>query len=149
MKRRISVAAICFLLLSAASLAAAYNIHCFLSGQPEQCTVSVVYLLEGVATLPEVRKWFLLLVALSALGTMLMCVDSKYPEVKSEMYSVTPGIKTPKAYGQGQFGTAQWLEPCHFSDAFEEVLVDVKTSQLRRLMEEGYDDLKGGASGGV
>lgn len=69
-------------------------------------------------------------------------LSDRKPEYKSEMQEVIPGLlETPKAAGQGQYGTAKWLQPEQFPTAFHAVLLDRNAPLLKELIEHGMDDL--------
>ncbi|MEA4932753.1 MAG: hypothetical protein VB071_04080 [Lawsonibacter sp.] len=57
------------------------------------------------------------------------------------MHVKTPAIKTPKAEGQGQYGTARWMGKDEIPDTFTVVQIDRNNPLIRRLMDEGRSDL--------
>ena len=71
-----------------------------------------------------------------------MLFSRSYIKYKSDMQYVTPDIQTPKAEGQGQYGTAHWLQPGDFDKAFYPVEIDAHSSLIWSLVEHGQDDLK-------
>lgn len=146
MKRKFTFAAIWFFSAAVLSLGLAFNLHCLLSGQVQNCTVAVVDLLEAVMVIPEVRKLYLLLLALSAVAILYILLDSRPITVRSDMQQVTPTLQTPAAAGQGQFGTARWLSSKQYPMAFDEVLVDTGSPLIQQLMAEGRDDMESEAN---
>lgn len=72
-----------------------------------------------------------------------MLVMQNYIKYKSDMQSITPDIATPKAEGQGQYGTASWLDSRQYSGAFSAVKIDKQSLLIRELISMGDEDLKG------
>lgn len=56
------------------------------------------------------------------------------------MQTITLAIKTPKAEGQGQYGTARWIKKDEIPEAFTVVQIDRNYPLIRRLMDEGRAD---------
>lgn len=64
---------------------------------------------------------------------------------KADMVQITPDIRTPAPYGQGQHGTAKWLKHEEFDKVYESCIVD---EHIRSIacggLVIGKDDLKHG-----
>lgn len=82
---------------------------------------------------------FFLLFLIAAV--LFMPFEHSYINYKSEMQTITPAIKTPKAEGQGQYGTARWMEKDEIPEAFTVVQIDRSDPLIRRLMDKGRADL--------
>ncbi|MEM5816695.1 MAG: hypothetical protein AAGU16_02365 [Desulfitobacterium hafniense] len=140
MKRRGITAAVVMLLLTALSLLGAYNLDRVASGHPGECSWSLLISLAGLGN-QKVLIFFLLFLILSAVAVLFMLFEHSYINYKSDMQTITPAIKTPKAEGQGQYGTARWMEKDEIPDTFTVVQIDRNDSLIRRLMDEGRSDL--------
>lgn len=147
-RKKLPVALLLLLLLVVLSGYAAYNIHFLLSREPGKLTAQITLILHGLATIPKVRLLFLFLLCISLLFLFWLVTDHHGIEYRSEEQEVIPGIlKTPKAAGQGQYGTACWLSPSAQEKAFQPVMVDLRSDRLRALMEQGRADLEGKEDG--
>jgi hypothetical protein len=58
------------------------------------------------------------------------------------MQRITPAIRTPKPEGQGQYGTAQWLDRQKIPEVFTAVRIDKEDPLIQELLEKGDEDLK-------
>ena len=141
MKRRITAAVSMFLLFSCLSLILGYNAHQFFSHQ-YFFSWSMRVCIRGLA-IPAVRSWLALLEGCSLLATVWMCFGREYIKYKSKMIHVCLDIYTPMAEGQGQYGTARWLEEKDKARVFTMVHVDLGTPLLRELIAYGREDLEG------
>lgn len=142
MKKRGAAATVTLLFFSCVAVVAAYNIHQLLSRQLFfSCRMGTC--LQAVFTVPAVRAWFLLMECFSLLAVAWLLFGREYIKYKSDMLRVCPGIETPKAEGQGQYGTARWLSDKERETVFTCVRLDLKAPELHRLMCQGYDDLEG------
>ncbi|MEM5767943.1 MAG: hypothetical protein AAGU32_06600 [Bacillota bacterium] len=142
MKRRGITAAVVMAILMVLSLLGAYNLDRVAGGHPEECSWSLLVSLTGLGN-RKVLIFFLLFLTLSAAAVLFMLFEHSYINYKSEMQTVTPAIKTPKAEGQGQYGTARWMEKDEIPDAFTVVQIDRNNPLICRLMDEGRLDLTG------
>lgn len=129
------------LFLTVAALIGAYNLHWLLLGCPDAYTLDPMTALSGL-NIRTVLLFFLIFTAAGATLVFYMLFSRSYIKYKSDMQHVTPDIQTPKAEGQGQYGTARWLQPGDFGDAFHLVVVDAHSDLIRLLMEHGQDDLR-------
>lgn len=143
MKKRVITAALVLLFFCTLSPLAAYNLHMILSGQGSYCSIDPAAVLMGLG-IPQVLKLTLLGVAVSAIAVAWMLVSHSYIKYRNGMREIVPGLSTPEPDGQGQYGTARWMEPPEISDVFSVVAVDKQTPLLQELMAHGYDDLEGG-----
>ncbi|MEA4954825.1 MAG: hypothetical protein VB096_04860 [Pseudoflavonifractor sp.] len=142
MKKRGVAAAVTLLLFSCLALVGAYNIHQLLSRQL-LFSWRIGTCLGAVFAVSAVRSWFLLLEGSAALLVAWMAFGREYIKYKSDMLRVCPGIETPKAEGQGQYGTARWMSDKERDTLFSCVRLDLDAPQLQKLLRRGYDDLEG------
>lgn len=61
---------------------------------------------------------------------------------QSDLDTITPDIKTPKAVGQFQHGSARWLTDKEKNKAFGSFVLDPDNPQIKKLIQTGYDDLE-------
>ena len=60
---------------------------------------------------------------------------------ESDLNTITPEIKTPKAVGQYQHGSARWMSDAEKEKAFDSFILDPNDSAMRELLKTGYDGL--------
>ena len=139
MRKKIIPCTLMFLMLAVAALYIGYNADALLSGT-RACSTSFWVVLRGAFEIPKARAFVLLLIAADALfviGTMMM---QEYIKYRSDMRQVTPDIETPQAAGQGQYGTARWLEQSQYPKRFDTVQIDENSRVIRELIAHGYDE---------
>ena len=61
---------------------------------------------------------------------------------QSDLDTITPDIRTPKAVGQFQHGSARWLTNKEKDKAFGSFVLDSDNPQIKKLIQTGYDDLE-------
>ena len=59
----------------------------------------------------------------------------------SDLDEITPDIKTPRAVGQYQHGSARWLTDEEKDKAFESYLLNPNNKVIKALIDSGYDDI--------
>jgi len=141
MKRRLITAVIALFPSAYLSLIGAYSLNLLFTKQYSGWTFNP-FIALSIWNMPKARSLFFLFYALCILGIAWMVLGREYVKYKSDMYQVTPDIKIPRPEGQGQYGTAWWLDPKKFRRAFGTVKIDAKSDLITNLMEHGYDDLK-------
>lgn len=82
---------------------------------------------------------FLMVFAVAAM--MIFVMGSDKTTYKSELRQITDKISTPVAYGEKQYGSAQWLKKDEYSKAFCVANLRTKKGILPELMRQGKDDL--------
>lgn len=121
----------------------------FLSGSPDRCSVDPNTVLAGLA-IAQVRLFSFLGACTGGLLVIWMLFGHSYLNYKNHMRNVAPGVRTPEASGQGQYGTASWMEQKDYQDAFYVAVLDRKSPFIRSLAAHGRDDLKeGGGTDGA
>ena len=118
MKRRLIAAGICFFFLLLLSFVSAGNLDLLLTQGRTACTLQPVLLLKQVLATPRALLLALLSVAAGLLCILWALFGNSYLNYRSNMYEVVPGFKIPRPAGQGQFGTAWWLDPREYSKCF-------------------------------
>lgn len=139
MKRKIIISCVLMTGFSAASLYISYNVHWILMRQRNMCSTNPVVLISGLNE-PRIRTFFIICLITSALFIVYMLVMQNYIKYKSDMRQITPDIQIPKAEGQGQYGTARWLDKSKFSKVFATVKADKNSTMIKKLISNGYND---------
>ena len=120
MKKRIFTAILTFLFLLFLCVILVCNFHLFMTQGRQSCTLQPAILLKQLFS-PQCGKLFLLFAALSTLAVLWALFGHSYLNYRSTMYQVVPGFEIPMPEGQGQYGTAWWMEKKdydkHFSSA--------------------------------
>lgn len=140
MRKRVAAAVITLLLFCAIFPFVSYNLHMVLSGQSELVSIHPATVLGGLF-IPQVRRFFLLGAALALVGVGYMLFGHIGLKYRSDMRRITPNIETPAAEGQGQYGTARWLEPEALGRVFKTVRMDESAALIRALTTCGREDL--------
>ena len=83
---------------------------------------------------------FLLIQGFFLLAAVLFSTANLYP-YKSDLDEITPDIKTPKAVGQFQHGSARWLTDAEKSRAFESYVLNPHNNEIKRLIDTAYEDI--------
>lgn len=93
-----------------------------------------LYIILYVASRKNTRKLFFILFAAIVMAiTVLILQDSK--DYQSAQIVVTPKISTPVPAGQGQCGTAKWLDKKEYDNAFSHFTLDKKMHCFNRLLQ--------------
>lgn len=94
-----------------------------------------------VASRKNARKlFFILFAALVMAITVLILQDSK--DYQSAQIVVTPKISTPVPAGQGQCGTAKWLDKKTYDTVFSHFTLDKKNALLELITPVILNDIK-------
>lgn len=83
---------------------------------------------------------FLLIQGFFLLAAVLFFTANLYP-YKSDLDEITPDIKTPKAVGQFQHGSARWLTDAEKNRAFESYVLNPHDNEIKRLIDTAYEDI--------
>lgn len=111
MKRWI-IAGIVFVAISAFFLPqAATDTHFFLLRDMSSVTLNPIKAWSTVLSEARVLKFYCAYAALFGFSLLWLLIGSSHMGFKSKMQRITPDIATPCAEGQGQFGTAKWMQP--------------------------------------
>jgi len=70
-------------------------------------------------------------------GIAALALLSRKETFESDVVSVTNGIKTPIAIGQGQHGTARWMKADEKRMAFSVYRLDSRETTYSKLLKEG------------
>lgn len=140
MKKRWIIAGVTFAILSGFVVPQlACDIHFFYMKAYEDFTLNP---LEGWHLMfrdERPLKLYLLLVG-AVLLMLFWVLSTTYLNYRSDMYQVTPDICTPCADGQGQYGTARWMNPKQIGSHFGIWKIAQKSSELKQLLQAGEKD---------
>jgi hypothetical protein len=99
---------------------------------------------ECIASIFSSRQHFMLFLCLQGFVLILavMYFLTNMRPYQSDLDEITPDIKTPKAVGQFQHGSARWLKGKEKEKAFDSLVLDPNSKLMRDLIEKGYEGLK-------
>lgn len=118
MKKRLIAGGLVLLVFLWLSLMFAGNFGLLITGGVEACTLRPSKMLAALAGDPRNVKLFFVLALGSLLLVLWMLFGHSYLKYKSDMYEVVPGFSIPRPEGQGQHGTAWWMQPRKFAATF-------------------------------
>lgn len=97
--------------------------------------------IESIISSKQHLKLFLCFIAISILASIGLYFSSD-KAYQSELQKITPAIYTPIKAGQNQHGSARWLTDKEKEEVFKIFKLDSKDKNIRKLIKEGYQDLK-------
>ena len=142
MKRKLIVAAICFML--------ALVINVYLSEVVFQVvgrtfdgfsSISFFGSLKSMTESATHRTIFWCIQIFVVLGLVLL-IASRMVSMESKMITVTADIKTPAVAGQKQHGSARWQTKKEIFKSFNVARLDENNTVISELIKHGYDDLE-------
>lgn len=60
---------------------------------------------------------------------------------QSELDEITPDIRTPRAVGQYQHGSARWMTDAEKEKAFSSFILNPHDEAMKALLDSGYEDI--------
>lgn len=90
----------------------------------------------------RVRRFYLLYCLGLAALLIWIIVCSNYLKYRSDMQRITPDIETPCAAGQGQFGTARWMNPADIGQFYAIWKVPKRQMWFQQLIAAGKSSYK-------
>lgn len=98
---------------------------------------------ECLASLFSSRQHLMLYLCLQGFVCVLavMFFLTNMRPYESDLDTITPEIKTPKAVGQYQHGSARWMNDAEKEKAFDSFILDPDDPAMRELLKTGYDGL--------
>lgn len=141
MKKRRIIGIAVFLLTAGLLLPQiAADIHFFFSKEMDALTLNPLEGWTAILSGGNPLRLYLMLTAIVALLLLWVLFTGSYLNYRSGTWVVTPDIKTPSADGQGQFGTAQWLQPNQISRYYGVWKIPMKNNDFQELMKAGKKD---------
>lgn len=144
-KKKIIAALTLGAIFTVISLYLSYNLKYIFLGRLDMLTLNFFKVLFGLLD-EHNRRFFLIFMGMSFLAIIYFVSMQGYIKYKSDMQVVAPGIETPKAEGQGQYGTARWLDSKKMGTAFSEIEFNTSDAFISNLVQHGYDDLNADTS---
>jgi type IV secretion system protein VirD4 len=99
-------------------------------------------LLAGFASDSRQRMLSLCVMLAIEAGIAALMLLSRKETFESDIVSITKGIKTPVAIGQGQHGTARWMRAEEKRKAFSVYRLDSREISYFKLLKEGRREWK-------
>lgn len=115
----------------------AVDTHFLLSQELGRLTLDPLIGWQMVLFDSRVQKFYLLYAAITALLLIWALVSCNYIKYRSDMQRVTPDIETPCAAGQGQFGTARWMQPENIGRHFAVWKVPQRQKWFKQMINSG------------
>lgn len=107
----------------------------------ELASKNILYIIKYVASSENAGKLFLiLLVAIVLFIVVTILQDSK--DYQSKQIVVTPKISTPAPAGQGQCGTAKWLDKNNYDKLFDNFVLDRSRVVFKLIEESCLNDIE-------
>ena len=99
---------------------------------------------ECLSSLVSSRQHLLLFLCIQGFFLILsvMFFLTNLHPYKSDLDEIMPDIKTPRAVGQYQHGSARWLTDEEKDKAFESYLLNPHNKVIKALIDSGYDDIQ-------
>ena len=100
---------------------------------PEQIkfVTDPVAMKQCISNNEQIRMFTIFFFVILLLGIITLLVGGK-SSFKVDMIEITPEIHTPVPVGQGQHGTAKWLNKKDFDKVFDSVIIDSKKTNGRK-----------------
>lgn len=135
--RRLSIAVVMLLIWSLLMMMVAVNLDNIMTGKPIMLEPRFVFF--EVWKIPKAIQLWLLSSSLGLVYIISVLIGNFGLENRSGMQSIIPGIKIPKAAGQGQYGTAQFLNDQKYDSVWEKVYI-IKDERIKELIKYGKEE---------
>lgn len=131
-----------FLILFALyALPSAYNLDCLMRHDTVSMGLNWGMILLSLSINPQVRKLFFLLMGCGVLAAVAVLINTSGVNYKSKMRKITPELTLPKADGQGQYGTAEFLKESEMKGVWSKVSTHALEQELTALLELADQEL--------
>lgn len=108
--------------------------------QEHLSSINFIATIIFISKSPKSLQLFGLIFMLSIVAS-LIALTWNNETYKSKQYKVTDNISIPIPAGQGQCGTAWWLQKADFNRAFDSFELDI--NQFKEWLKHNLDDIKG------
>jgi type IV secretion system protein VirD4 len=102
---------------------------------------NIIYILHYVVSSKNAWKIFFILMAFIIMLLIFLLLQSN-KNYKSSQIHVTPYISTPVPAGQGQCGTAKWLDKKKYDLVFDNLILDPSDQLLQLLQSISIHDIE-------
>lgn len=127
--RIIGIIGLSFVILYASAFTAIFLDSTLKNPEQIKFVTDPVAMKQCISNNEQIRMFTIFFFVILLLGIITLLVGGK-SSFKVDMIEITPEIHTPVPVGQGQHGTAKWLNKKDFDKVFDSVIIDSK-----KLME--------------
>jgi hypothetical protein len=105
--------------------------------------LSILPIGECIVSIFTSRQHFMLFLCLQGFMLILavMYFLTNLRPYQSDLDEIIPDIKTPKAVGQYQHGSARWLKENEKEKAFDSFVLNSENKVIKALIKSGYDNI--------
>ena len=133
--RIVGIIGLSFVILYASAFTAIFLDSTLKNPEQIKFVTDPVAMKQCISNNEQIRMFTIFFFVILLLGIITLLVGGK-SSFKVDMIEITPEIHTPVPVGQGQHGTAKWLNKKDFDKVFDSVIIDSK-----KLME-GKEHIK-------
>lgn len=127
--RIVGIIGLSFVILYASAFTAIFLDSTLKNPEQIKFVTDPVVMKQYISNNEQIRMFTIFFFVILLLGIITLLVGGK-SSFKVDMIEITPEIHTPVSVGQGQHGTAKWLNKKDFDKVFDSVIIDSK-----KLME--------------
>lgn len=127
--RIVGIIGLSFVILYASAFTAIFLDSTLKNPEQIKFVTDPVAMKQCISNNEQIRMFTIFFFVILLLGIITLLVGGK-SSFKVDMIEITPEIHTPVSVGQGQHGTAKWLNKKDFDKVFDSVIIDSK-----KLME--------------
>lgn len=127
--RIVGIIGLSFVILYASAFTAIFLDSTLKNPEQIKFVTDPVAMKQCISNNEQIRMFTIFFFVILLLGIITLLVGGK-SSFKVDMIEITPEIHTPVPVGQGQHGTAKWLNKKDFDKVFDSVIIDSK-----KLME--------------
>lgn len=127
--RIVGIIGLSFVILYASAFTAIFLDSTLKNPEQIKFVTDPVAMKQYISNNEQIRMFTIFFFVILLLGIITLLVGGK-SSFKVDMIEITPEIHTPVPVGQGQHGTAKWLNKKDFDKVFDSVIIDSK-----KLME--------------
>lgn len=127
--RIVGIIGLSFVILYASAFTAIFLDSTLKNPEQIKLVTDPVAMKQCISNNEQIRMFTIFFFVILLLGIITLLVGGK-SSFKVDMIEITPEIHTPVPVGQGQHGTAKWLNKKDFDQVFDSVIIDSK-----KLME--------------
>lgn len=123
--RIVGIIGLSFVILYASAFTAIFLDSTLKNPEQIKFVTDPVAMKQCISNNEQIRMFTIFFFVILLLGIITLLVGGK-SSFKVDMIEITPEIHTPVPVGQGQHGTAKWLNKKDFDKVFDSVIIDSK-----------------------
>lgn len=135
--RIVGIIGLSFVILYASAFTAIFLDSTLKNPEQIKFVTDPVAMKQCISNNEQIRMFTIFFFVILLLGIITLLVGGK-SSFKVDMIEITPEIHTPVPVGQGQHGTAKWLNKKDFDKVFDSVIIDSKK------LKEGKEHIPAG-----